>query len=72
MSGGFQRKILPVPKKESCLCVLQLELEGCDEVVDQARPRRKRLFRDNYFTEMCSGSGAGSYSRLVDFCITQL
>ena len=24
------------------------------------------------FTEMCSGSDAGSYSRLIDFCITQL
>jgi len=26
----------------------------------------------NYFTEMCSGSEAGSYLRLVDSCITQL
>ena len=26
----------------------------------------------NYFTEMCSGSEAGSYLRLIDFCITQL
>ena len=25
-----------------------------------------------YFTEMCSGSEAGSYLRLIDFCITQL
>ena len=25
-----------------------------------------------YLTEMCSGSEAGSYLRLIDFCITQL
>ena len=25
---------------------------------------------NNYFTEMCSGSEAGSYLRLIDFCIT--
>ena len=25
-----------------------------------------------YFTEMCSGSEAGSYLRLTNFCITQL
>jgi len=24
------------------------------------------------FAEMCSGSEAGSYLRLIDFCITQL
>ena len=29
-------------------------------------------FHHNFFTKMCSGSEAGSYSRLVDFCITQL
>jgi len=29
-------------------------------------------FENNYFTEMCSGSEAGSFSRLIDFCITQL
>jgi len=28
--------------------------------------------KNNYFTEMCSGSEAGSYLRLIDFCITQL
>ena len=25
-----------------------------------------------HFTEMCSGSEAGSYLRLIDLCITQL
>jgi len=29
-------------------------------------------FQNNYFTEMCRGSEAGSYLRLIDFCITQL
>ena len=29
-------------------------------------------FENNCFTEMCSGSEAGSYLRLTDFCITQL
>ena len=28
--------------------------------------------KNNYFTEMCSGSEEGSYLRLIDFCITQL
>ena len=28
--------------------------------------------KNNYFTEMCSGSEAGSYLRLIYFCITQL
>jgi len=29
-------------------------------------------FKNNYFTEMCSGSEEGSYLRLIDVCITQL
>ena len=29
-------------------------------------------FKNNYFTEMCSGSEEGSYLMLIDFCITQL
>jgi len=29
-------------------------------------------FENNYFTEMCSGSEAGSYLRLIDSCIPQL
>ena len=28
--------------------------------------------KNNYCTEMCSGSEAGSYLRLIDLCITQL
>ena len=34
--------------------------------------RNSSQFRNNYFTERCSGSEAGSYLRLIDFCITQL
>jgi len=29
-------------------------------------------FENTYFTEMCSGSKAGSYLRLIDVFITQL
>ena len=29
-------------------------------------------FKSNYLAGMCSGSEAGSYLRLIDFCITQL
>ena len=29
-------------------------------------------FKNNHFREMCSGSEAGSYLRLIDSCITQL
>jgi len=29
-------------------------------------------FKNNHSTEMCSGSEAGSYLRLVDSCITRL
>ena len=30
------------------------------------------LFKNNCFTEMCSGSEEGSSLRLIDLCITQL
>jgi hypothetical protein len=29
-------------------------------------------FKNNYFTEMCSGSEVGSYLRLIDFSIPTL
>ena len=34
--------------------------------------RYSSQFKNNYFTEMCSGSEEGSYLMLIDFCITQL
>ena len=33
---------------------------------------KRSQFKNIYFTEMCSGSEAGLYLRLIDFCITQL
>jgi len=46
-------------------------------VVRDVRAREGRVHHvnevpNNYFTEICSGSEAGSYLRLIDFCITQL
>ena len=32
--------------------------------------RRGSQFENNFLTEMCSGSEAGSYLRPIDFCIT--
>ena len=29
-------------------------------------------FENNYFTEMCNDSEAGSYLRLIDVCVSQL
>jgi len=34
--------------------------------------RYSSQFKNNYFTEMCCGSEAGSHLRFIDFCITQL
>ena len=36
------------------------------------RMRYNSQSENNYSTEMCSGSEAGSYSRLIDICIAQL
>ena len=33
---------------------------------------RREEFKNNHFTEMCCGTEAGSYLRLIDSCITQL
>ena len=37
-----------------------------------AKVRIPSQCKNNYFTEMCSGSEEGSYLRLIDVCITQL
>jgi len=34
--------------------------------------RYSSQFKNNHFTEMCCGTEAGSYLRLIDSCITQL
>ena len=47
----------------------------CRRVALDLTMRRRRLgecWLNNYFTEMCSGSEASSYLRLIDFCITHL
>jgi len=35
-------------------------------------PCRVQSGKNNHFTEVCSGSEAGSYLRLIDSCITQI
>ena len=40
-------------------------------VLAAAAPQYTR-FKNNYLTEMCSGSEEGSYSRRIHFCIAQL
>ena len=40
----------------------------CQEL---ARNRYSSYFENNYVTELCSGSEAGSYLRLIDSCITR-
>jgi len=35
--------------------------------VTRVKKKTSPQFENNYFTEMCSGSEAGSYLRLIDF-----
>jgi len=44
----------------SCLRVVHLSVQYSSQ------------YKNNHFTEMCSGSEEGSYFRIIDFCITQL
>jgi len=49
----------------------------CSEPVDptalgQVLNWHSSQFKNNHFTEMCGGTEAGSYLRLIDSCITQL
>ena len=39
---------------------------------EDAVETRRFITGDPYFTEMCCGTEAGSYLRLIDSCITQL
>ena len=45
------------------------------DVIESTNPARvsknQKQQKNNYFTEMCSGSEEGSYSRRIVFCITQ-
>ena len=47
-----------------------LSLAGHIRVIDV--PTRQVVASWYYFTEMCSGSEAGSYSRLIDFSFLRL
>jgi len=49
-----------------------MEALTSNAVVVEWSTRYSSQFKNNYFTEMCSGSEEGSYLRLIDFCITQL
>jgi len=54
--------------------VVEVEFAKVAEHVHLAREHRQLVVRvkNNCFTEMCSGSEAGSYLRLIDSCITQI
>ena len=54
--------------------VLQKHFEGNAEHLSPKHLRPKHILRskNNYFTEMCSSSEAGSYLRLIDFCVFTL
>ena len=45
---------------------------GEGEDGDGGRCRHSSQFKNNHLTEMCCGTEAGSYLRLIDSCITQL
>ena len=67
----------PKPQTPTALCPQSEEemiafLELNSNLSPSFGCRVNSQFKNNYFTEMCSGSEAGSYLRLVDFRITQL
>jgi len=66
-----------------CVCVRERERECVCErerapthrtvkIGERMVTCRHSYLENNYSTEMCSSSEAGSYLRLIDFCITQL
>ena len=40
--------------------------------MDRRHSRADPIFEGNHFTEMCCGTEAGAYLRLIDSCITQI
>ena len=80
-SLGFQAKVLEafqvVPLRSEAVRGTQMyvlnkaTLSGAVAVWNSGRHSTLSL-KNNHFTEMCSGSDAGSYLRLIDSCITQL
>jgi len=43
-----------------------------DDLVFEGVAQHPHGLPEGWWTEMCSGSEAGSYVRLIDLCITQL
>ena len=54
------------------MCHLRLEECELEHKTATLRDQLAVPFAQVNFTEMCSGSEAGSYLRLIDLCITQL
>ena len=42
-------------------------VRGCEDLGRGGRQPCRSQFENDYFTEICSGSDAGSYLRLIDF-----
>ena len=51
---------------------LHISVKSDRSVVFIYSPRATGVHENNYLTEMCRGSEAGSYSRPIAFCITQI
>jgi len=62
-----REKVVPCGRDTRLILENTLHPEGWTSVVQLSSQ-----FEINYLAEMCSGSEAGSYLRLVDVCITQL
>ena len=54
------------------LCAQPSEVMSLEPDQEQKLERGLVAFKNNYFTEMCSGSVKGSYVRLMDYRITQV
>ena len=50
----------------------RIEVRGCPRIARIVLVPCIAQFKNNHFTEMCCGTEAGSYLRLIDSCITQL
>jgi hypothetical protein len=62
-----------VGKRNAPVCIEAQKSEIRDRNAPRCcTDRYSYQFKTNYFTEMCSGSEAGSYSRRIDLGITQL
>jgi len=65
----------PFPGSLTSTFLFQVHMDDIPASPDLRPCRSSRVthqFKNNQSTEMCSGSEAGSYLRLIDLCITQL